>query len=184
MLIGLAGKRGVGKSTAARILVKEFGFIEAAFAEPFKEGLAHIFGWSIGSMYAPEEKEEMTVYGFSRREAMQFIGQSFRERFGNDIWIKVFEEQRKAELNADYNIVLCDIRHENEAEFVRKKDGVIIHIMSYERVKNEDPVIDTHVSELGLSIEPDLDYVIVNDGSIQAFANAIVKLTHHILTHS
>lgn len=182
MLIGLAGKRGVGKSTAAGIIEKEFGFIQAALSTPFKEGLANMFGWDISSMSQPGIKDEITEFGFSRRDVMQFTAEAFRENYGKDIWNRIFKHNYKDELDKNYNITIQDIRHDDQAQFVRDEGGVIIHIMSYERVKNEDPVIDTHVSEQGITHDPLYDYIITNDDSIQAFANRVVAVVNNVLS--
>jgi hypothetical protein len=51
MIIGIAGKAGAGKSTAARVLVSEFGFVELAFADKLKKICQEVYGFSDDQLY-------------------------------------------------------------------------------------------------------------------------------------
>ena len=60
-LIGLAGPKGSGKSTVARVLVEKHGFTEMAFADPAKKAVAAIFGFSKEDLWGPSERRESAV---------------------------------------------------------------------------------------------------------------------------
>ncbi|MGZ4996685.1 MAG: deoxynucleotide monophosphate kinase family protein [Methylobacter sp.] len=64
-------------------------------------------------------------------------------------------------------VVIKDIRFENEADFVRKHNGKIWHI-----VRDNAEKINEHSSELGISINAH-DFVLDNNGSLEDLALAV-----------
>ena len=83
MLIGITGKRGHGKTTAANVLIRDFGFIEYSFAKPLKEICKIMFRLTDEQVYGDykiKEKIDERI-GRSPREILQLIGTEFgRER--------------------------------------------------------------------------------------------------------
>lgn len=66
-------------------------------------------------------------------------------------------------------VIIKDIRFENEADFVRKHNGKIWHI-----VRDNAEKINAHSSELGISIGTH-DFVLDNNGSLEDLALAVEK---------
>lgn len=54
-LVGIAGRAGAGKSTAASVLVKEFGFVEVALADPIKRICKEVFAFTDEQLWGPSE---------------------------------------------------------------------------------------------------------------------------------
>lgn len=54
-LVGIAGAAGAGKSTVARVLVDELGFVEMSLAAPMKEFCRSVFGFSDEQLFGPSK---------------------------------------------------------------------------------------------------------------------------------
>lgn len=52
-LFGLAGNMGAGKSSVAKILREQFGFLEVSQAAPMKELAAEVFGFDVDVLWGP-----------------------------------------------------------------------------------------------------------------------------------
>lgn len=61
MIIGLIGKKGSGKSTAAKIAKEEFGYKILSFAKPLKEMLSECFGLPMHYFVDPVLKESIDL---------------------------------------------------------------------------------------------------------------------------
>ncbi len=87
-VIGIAGKKGVGKDTTANVLVNLFNkeenviAFQMSFANPLKQGLAAFFGWNVDDLNDDKKKEEIDSYwGTSPRKVMQWFGtEVFRKK--------------------------------------------------------------------------------------------------------
>jgi len=179
-LIGIAGKAGVGKDTAADYLVKHFGFLKYNLAGPIKAMLEPIVG--PGAQWNDREwKEgELPWLGKSPRRLAQTLGTEWgRDLVHKNLWLLLAErtiarvrENNTDEAYAKYakgesgyippqvkGIVIPDIRFENEAEWLRAQGGVLWHIV------RRAPAVEGHISEAGVAIADD-DAVIHNHGSI------------------
>ena len=93
---------------------------------------------------------------------MQAWGTEYRRAFdGQDYWINQ-AENALADLDRAgiVNVVITDVRFEDEANFIRNKGGQIWHLHRPDRI-----VINPHISELGVAIH-DGDLEIINGSSI------------------
>jgi hypothetical protein len=66
-------------------------------------------------------------------------------------------------------IIIKDIRFENEADFLRRHNGTIWHI-----VRNDAQKVNAHSSELGIEVQ-EKDVVIFNNGTLEQLALAVEK---------
>jgi len=176
MIIGFAGKKGSGKDTLANYLIEKYNFKRVAFGDPVKEVCRILFGFNDEQLYG-NKKEEMDKIGIKPREAFQKIGTEFgrnmiHQLFPNiniklgELWIDVFKRNNKKE-----NIVLSDVRFQNEADAIKELGGIIIYIDSKYSIK------DNHESE---KIEVEYDYKLENYGSLQDFYNNYEKIISSI----
>lgn len=163
-LIGLAGKAGTGKDTAADHLCEAHGFVRYAFADPIRAGLQAMLGLTDEELHDRTHKEvALEPFGVSPRRMMQTLGTEWgRHCIHPDLWLLV------AGLNVDEliaegrsGIVITDVRFDNEADWIRARGGTVLHILR----PGADPVA-THTSEAGVRIS-DEDAIINNVGSIQ-----------------
>jgi hypothetical protein len=75
----------------------------------------------------------------------------------------------------DSDVVICDVRFENEATAIRTMGGLILHIS-----RDQAEVVDEHVSEDGIRVHAD-DYYIPNNRTLSDFRkelNDLIKELH------
>lgn len=113
-LVGIAGRAGAGKSTAASVLVKEFGFIEVALADPLKRICKEVFDFSDEQLWGPSEKrneldERYPLGGngvgfLSPRYALQTLGTEWGRGCYEDVWIDIAIRTAQKLLGGDIGI--------------------------------------------------------------------------------
>ena len=84
MLIGLGGRAGSGKSTAAAYL-RRFGFVEMAFADALKKSAAELFDLHHEQVHGALKEVPAVRIGKTPRQIMQEFGDACRT-----IWPEVF----------------------------------------------------------------------------------------------
>lgn len=91
ILLGLVGKAGSGKSTAARHLVDKYGAMCFSFAGPLKVMAKELFELTDEQLYGTQAQKGTIDprYGRSPRKLMQQLGDSTRRTFGNDVWVRL-----------------------------------------------------------------------------------------------
>lgn len=165
ILIGITGRAGSGKDTVAGYLQHRYGFEPMAFADPLKEAAAILFNLPVYYFHDRELKEQVIEdWGMSPRRMAQVFGtEAVRANFGADFWIKRWLQEYRSRV-VSTNVVLTDVRFNNEAQAVRDLGGTIVHI---ERPGFTclDLAASAHVSEAGAVRRP-VDKVVLNDGSI------------------
>ena len=171
MIIALSGLPRVGKSTVANYLCKEYDFIQYSFADPIRKGLSEFFGWPLEDFDLDSKEDIDPFWGVSKRQMMEYIGTEilrkdirmkfllFEEAIGEHIWVKRF--QIFYEKNKDKNIVVSDMRHNIEYNYLKDKATLI---------KIERPNYkDLNTSKCYDINDMEFNYIISNDceGSIE-----------------
>jgi hypothetical protein len=192
-LIGLIGKKGSGKDTAAEAL-EAFGFQNVKFAGALKAMLRTLLAYqgvdenTIGRMIDGDLKEVPTEYlaGKTPRFAMQTLGTEWgRELIGADFWLDT--AMKKASTG---DTVITDCRFPNEVNAVHENGGTVIRIVAEGRtVFAETAVGVDHASETLMDNLP-ADSLLVNRMAepgedlptvINQFKEATVELVHTLL---
>jgi hypothetical protein len=175
MIIGFACKKQVGKSTAAGWLV-EAGFIRSSFAEPMKEmAVSMLVGMGLSFdevMFFMQYKEErMPLLGVSMRHLLQTLGTDWgRQLIHPDVWVMAAARRIEDQLNQGRDVVIEDVRFENEAAFIRDHGGLVVHI------ERETGYSDGHESESGVRFLPG-DWLISNYHlTLDAYRAAVLGL--------
>lgn len=157
MILGLCGFSGSGKSTAGAFLESEFGFHQVAFADKIRElsyninpylgrndygisshlaGIVDELGWERAKREIPEV-----------RKFLQSVGEGSRQTFGATFWIdQVYAEVYLDE--DDKNVVITDVRYQNELEFISTLGGYTVRIVR----EGHGPVND-HITEKELPFD-------------------------------
>lgn len=172
-LIGIAGKARTGKDTIARHLWAKHSFTRIAFADPVKLAAQAMFGLTHDQTWDDNMKEKLIPeWGMSPREIFQRVGtECVRDVFGADHWLNRWAQTYRMIKDTD-DIVVPDVRFENEAAMIRDLGGLVIHL-----VRDGAHPVARHVSESGVAIA-DPDIVINNNGTIedlQSLVDTIVE---------
>jgi len=167
-LIGICGKKGVGKDTVADYLVQRHEFHKDAFAAPLKKACSEIFGIPLVHFYDEKIKEEVDPFWEkSPRCLMQEVGTDlFRNHYDPTIWLRSMEKRLDEYEKVNKNICVCDVRFPNEALCLLQRGGTLVYI---DRPSATTPYEeDQHSSETSVEyVRPMATIVLNNDGSIQ-----------------
>ena len=158
-VIGLTGKAGSGKSTAARYLVEECGYRLIKFADPIKDML-RVLG--LGYEELEGSKKEKPCYmlgGKTPRLAMQVLGTEWgRHTMYPDIWVEAWYRRANDVVQNGGKVVCDDIRFPNEVSAIKCLSGKVINIVNPSIVSE-----DSHISE---TEDLDHDFRVLNNGTI------------------
>lgn len=169
-LIGLSGKFGVGKDTAADWIVKQWPeYRVVPFADALKRVVAIMTCTSYESQFTREGKAHVPPgYKESVGRYQQILGQLGREHFREDVWVNIALQHP-----AKYKII-PDVRHANEADAIKAAGGIVIRIVRKGIILNDgrDP---THISETALD-NYQFDNLINNNGSLEDFKRNLFAL--------
>jgi len=133
-VIGLAGPIGVGKSTAGAMLAQRYGMRVMPFAAPIKRAAAEIFGLSPEWLQDDHKNLTHPYWGLTPRQMFVGVGETLKDVFGTDLWIKRWTLEAKAWTGP---IMVDDVRAtkggEHEAQAIRNMGGLMIHMAGPQR---------------------------------------------------
>jgi len=179
-IIGFAGRKQSGKSTAAKHLINH-GFKVVSFSRPLKNMVFVLLldmGFSADQVHSfiNEDKEEI-IPGVrkSARQLLQTLGTEWgRNLINPDLWV-IAAKQSLAAVDYDF-VVFDDVRFESEAEMIRQLGGVIVHL-----VRDDDNQVDEHSSECGLAFF-NTDIHIVNDSTLIQFLSDVDDVVNNFVS--
>jgi len=166
-IIGLVGRLGSGKTTAAEYLEEQYGFSRVKFADPLKDMLRaigldedHIEG------HLKEEPCDLLM-GQTPRHAMQTLGTEWgRNCIHPNLWVRLWMERA----GTKRIVIADDCRFPNEMAAIRENGGTLIRIVpDFPGFKNA-PI--THESEQ-YAVDCDVDVEVTNNGSISEMCQAV-----------
>lgn len=183
MIIGISGKAGSGKDTAAKMLevlyanpdisYEDFSnkkynkfadIITVHFADILKETVQTLFG--IGEWETDTQEGKKTTIswiGKTVRELLQGVGQGLRNAIDPDLWVKALF----ANTVECSNFIIADVRYPNELEAIKERGGILI------RIDRKGAGAGNHDSETALDDYQDWDFHIGNNGSLKELFEAM-----------
>lgn len=177
VLIGIAGQKGVGKDTVADFLVAHYGFHKHAFADPIKEAVVTLFQLDPMQMLGDNKEKIDPRHNLSPRQMMQIVGTDmFRNMVSQDFWTNHFKRWY-LERESD-NIVVSDVRFQNEVDTIRALGGRVIRIKRHVESAGEirHTLQDSHPSETGVAALTGMSKTLVNDGSIEDLHQKVIEV--------
>ena len=164
MKIGLIGLKRSGKNTFGDIAVKEFGYKELAFADELKKYAKLLFPDHFKDNDKPVK-------------LLQDFGEGMR-KIDTDIWVKLLANN--FDKIDELNVVVTDVRHQNEVDYLRSKGFTIVKIENnisdiIDRCTESDfePNLLLHESEQ-LALRDDIaDITIENKGTLEEYQNKV-----------
>ena len=174
LFIGLTGLARSGKTTVAQHLAAEHGFECYAFADPLREGIMAIFNLSPEDLESDAKEQPIAWLGRSPRQLMQLLGTEWgRHMISANLWIDLAEQNLNclsAVFDSAPGFIISDVRFENEADFIRKRGGTVIHLR-----RPDAPQVSAHISEAGVSIHDD-DLILHNEGGLDELLGQLDEL--------
>ena len=183
MIIGISGKAGSGKDTAAKMLevlyanpdisyedfvnkrYKNFADIQIVhFADTLKETAQVLF--RIGEWETNTQEGKKTTInwiGKTVRELLQGIGQGLRDAIDPNLWVKILF----ANTEGWSNYIIADVRYPNEIYAIKERNGVLL------RIDRKGAGAGNHSSETALDNYKEWDVHIENNGSIEDLFEAM-----------
>lgn len=194
MLIGLTGKKRRGKDTVANYLVESHGFTRYGFADKVKESVYSLnplvpMGYSdlvameldiaggLGGMYRLQDVVNLIGWEEAKeipevRALLQRSGtEAGRSVFWKDFWVDILFKTIGTDVFKE-NIVISDVRFDNEAERIHKYGGRVFRVESN---REGLPAPDNHASEQDISFDL-IDGVIYNNGSFEELYAEVEKV--------
>lgn len=171
-LIGFLGKKHRGKDTCCDYIVEKYGYKSNSFAGPLKRGIQEWFGFSDNQLFTELKEEIDENWGISPRKAFQLIGTELGRNIipkllpnlNTSFWIKSFDIWYEKNKNLD--IVVSDVRFQDEVDYIRSKGGIIIKITRKECDEYEIVETDLHKSEIEIDKIKNYTLGIDNDGNL------------------
>lgn len=131
-----------------------------------------LFGWDDRHAFGDLKEIVDDYWGISPRHAYQTLGTEWGRKLINDqLW--VMKAQR--ELEKRQFMVVPDIRFDNEVEWLRKNDGLLV-LVQRGTTSITDPKNLAHASERGVEHHIGLfprDIIIPNVSSVEALAHSV-----------
>lgn len=176
ILIGITGRAGAGKDTVADYLRLTYDFEPMAFANPLKEAASIMFNVPLHYFHDRALKEQvLPEWDMSPRHMAQRLGtEAIRNTFGPDFWIKRWMQEYQT-MPTGQDVVMTDVRFNNEAQAVRDMGGLILHIVRPGELTLDDSAA-AHASEAGVSYFSSRDKKVINDGTIKDLHSKIDAL--------
>ena len=136
IVVGLCGRKGVGKNAVARLMTAAYGFKEVSFAYHLRlELLARFPELSMVDLTSLSTKE---IY----RPLMQWYGTEFRRHQDPNYWIDKLRPEVEQHLSEGTSVIITDVRFANELDFVHSFNGTTMLIEG-----DKSPHVDMHQSE-------------------------------------
>ena len=183
ILAGVSGKARSGKDQFADYLQECFlhrhrrSFVKMAFATELKNLCKEYFDLSDEQLWGDDKEKPDRRYlhpdrqgtsleeikFWTAREIMQEVG-SFYRKINYDFWVDYLSKQ--IERRGIEDIIITDVRHVNECEYIKNNQGVLIKVVRPNACKIHGM---SHESETALDNMPEnyFDMEIDNSGTLE-----------------
>lgn len=162
MLIGLMGYAGVGKSTIARALCRDYAFVAPHIGAPIKAMLAALlrqaeYDEPTIARYVDSDLKRQVIpeLGITSTEAQQTIG-DWGRLARRDLWLSMWLAKADAILASGGRVVQESVRFADEAAAIQARGGILVEV----RRPGFGP-LSSHASE---AVPAPADWVVENGG--------------------
>lgn len=176
--IGIAGRARSGKDAIAEILVRRFGFVRLAFADPLKDACAAIFGFTKDQLYGDQKEKPDPFWDDTPRKVLQLVGtECLRKGYADDVWVRAMERRVKEH----ERVVIPDVRYPNEAGAVRRWGGILIRVTR--DGAGATGGVAGHPSEHAIDEWDGLDFEIPNNGTLAQLEMTVSFIAEELLAN-
>lgn len=121
MIIGLVGRSRSGKDTVARLMPM---FEIRRIAQPVKDSLKCLYGWDDRHTEGQYKEVIDPCVGKSPRQAMIETAERVKQESGQDFFIEMLLDN----WDGKKNIVIPDVRFQNEINAIRRFGGLLVKV--------------------------------------------------------
>ena len=178
LYIGLVGRAGSGKDTAADVIqnMQPTGVSRVSFAQPLKDICKLSFLLDEDAFTDRKKKETVDPrWGLSPREMSQRLGTDFFRMIDQDFWIKHMKSTLQS-LEGSSVVLFTDVRFINEAVYITDDlGGILVYIDADDRLSE----CGTHSSELGvyeIVALMDIHKILKNNSDIKFYSDQVQAL--------
>jgi hypothetical protein len=166
-IIGILGRSRSGKDTIANIIKDKYPEYEICrFAQPIKNALKEIYGFTYDQLESDCKESIDSRYGITPREAMQEMTTYYLTKHGPSFFSdKVFS---LVDNNIFTNIIIPDVRYSHDIVQIRKRGGIVIKVTRPDLSMKH--TVENHIGDL------DGDYNILNDSDIISLEQKIYTI--------
>lgn len=155
-IIAICGLKRSGKDTIADYLCQRYGYTKIRIANPLKQGLKAMFGFTDEQLETDLKDVVDERWGVEPRKIMQFVGTEMMQykinevmpSIGRSFWIKSLIEEHIKGGDGDGKLyVIPDLRFKHEYDLLSNYNTVFWRV---ERIRNGSVVLptnETHSSE-------------------------------------
>ena len=186
IIIGICGRAGSGKSSAAKHLINKYGAQRVSFAAPLKRMAMDIWGFSHEQVFGEADVKETVDprWGITPRQALQLLGQAARDHIDKDVWITAAIDR----IDAPGMWIIDDVRYRNEAKILSQIGNVLrLHCIdsisadagTHPSEAEVDLIPEEHIfAEIRSSREQGLQHLfgLVDDTIVRLVDDAIVRM--------
>ena len=173
-LIGITGLARSGKDTIAKHLWTRYEFTRIAFADPLKLAVQQTFALIQAQLQDDLKEVVIPYWDLSPRQMYQYVGDAYKETFGEDFWVKRWRLSYSVFRDTDH-VVVPDVRFDNEVNEIRAFGGVIIRVI---RGTGLEGVAGQHKSEAGIMLP--VNYTIDNLGSVSDLHDEVDRIVRSL----
>lgn len=141
-IIGLVGRAGSGKDTAALIFAHTHRIVR--FAQPIKEACKALYGWCDIAVESRLKDRPDERWGISPRQAMIQMAQFAKQNTTEDFFVKRLFEEWQGE-----PLVIPDVRYQYEIDAIHERGGITIKITRPDclKIPEEDHIDDLRTTK-------------------------------------
>ena len=153
MIIGVSGKRGVGKTTFALRLASMYGYKKVSFADKLKENAKLIVPFTEVNFSVEGKERPYFPTGETPRDFLIKFGQ-FMRYYDPLYWVKAVNLDKIKQ-----DVIIDDVRFKNEVAYLVDRGALMVRV---ERYKKDNPYKTelNDPSETELDDYKDWDYVV------------------------
>lgn len=188
-LIVISGKARVGKDTLAEFLKKNFveNYFTMAYADELKRRCMKDFELSRDQVYGDLKEvpdirytkvvdyDADTLPYWTPREIMQHMGTEAYRAVDANFWIK--QLCKYIDRNKLTNVIVTDARFPNEVNAIKERGGIHIRVTRENAMEVHGM---SHASETSLDSHMDIDFEVVNNGTLKDLEDMAKKIIKEI----
>lgn len=135
-LIGICGGIGHGKDTMADYLVDQYGYTKLSMAYPLKSMVCELFNVPNRYVFGTQEQKSEAIPGLEEwtgRSLLEYFGSDVCRKINPDVWVEAMRREIviQRSLNSGMNIVIPDIRFQNESDMIHDMGGTLVRVIRH-----------------------------------------------------